>query len=184
MGQRIELALTRLADLAVDGSEVVAVDGGRSRRDRARRPLRVIAAVPRHPVLRRDARPRHLQQVELRRDLEHRPLEFGVGVHGPRLPGDAPDGAALPSGNLDASAQFGQCRQRQVADPVALAVDRRDQLVVPSTRSRLRVRSYPSSRNPVRFANQSCGMASMVARASDTLDTVRFTGRYRRGSPR
>lgn len=98
----------------------------------------MITAVPRHPVLGSDARPRRLQQVELRGDLKQSPLQFGVGVHGPCLTGDTPHGAALVTRYLDARTQFGQRRHFKAADAIALVVDRRDQHVVLNDQSATR----------------------------------------------
>jgi hypothetical protein len=88
-------------------------------------------------------------------------------VHGPRLTADAPDGAALLPGNLDARAQFGQRRQRKAADAVALAVARRHQLI--AINGELApgefVPVFPETRD---FREPIVRHSGIVARGSDT----------------
>jgi hypothetical protein len=58
--------------------------------------------VPSDPLFRSDVRSRHLEKVELRRDLEQCAFQFRLGMHGPRVADDTPDGTGSACGNLDA----------------------------------------------------------------------------------
>lgn len=85
--ERVELSVLPLPRLAVDGGEVVAVDGARAGCDGTRRTLRVIAAVAGDAVLGYYAGARLLQQVKLRSHLEQRTGELRVSVQGASVTG-------------------------------------------------------------------------------------------------
>jgi hypothetical protein len=112
IGQAVELPPGRLADAAVHGREVVAVDRGGPRRHGAGRSLRVVVGIAGDAVLRHHVGPDHLEHVELRGDLEQRTaiLRHPVqGAHvalddGQTLPARAPRGRRGRRGR----AQFGQ----------------------------------------------------------------------------
>jgi hypothetical protein len=65
VGEPIELPPRCLALAALDGGEVIAVDGRRAGGDGAGRPLRGIALISGHAIFRRNVRRHHLQQIDL-----------------------------------------------------------------------------------------------------------------------
>lgn len=83
----------------------------------------------RHSVFWRDTGARHLQQVELRGNLEQGTRKFGLGVHRPGLASHAPHGGSLAVRNFCAGTQLRESRQLKCADSVSLAVDSRHQIV-------------------------------------------------------
>ena len=137
IGERIDLPRGGLAGLPVHRREVVAPDGRRAGGHRAGRPLGVVAGIARHTVLGRDLGADHLEQVELRRDLEQRALVGRVGVHRADVAGDLRNAQRavrrpacaghharrrVAQGRNCSGAQLGHRRQLEPADAVRAAV--------------------------------------------------------------
>ena len=125
IGEAVDLAILRLADAAVDGCEVVAVDRRRAGGDRAGWPLSMVVLVSGDAMLRGDRRAGRLQRVELGRDLEQRALVFRRAV---QLADVALDNAELEPaargvGHRRAFAQRLQRSDLKFADRPAFAVD-------------------------------------------------------------
>lgn len=85
IGGTVELLVDRLTGLAIDVHEVVAVDRAGSAGDRARRPLSRIVFVDADAAFGGDRRASHLEQVELRGNLEERSGTGRVSVQGAHI---------------------------------------------------------------------------------------------------
>ena len=86
--QTIDLAISRLTDLAGNRHEVIPIDSGCTCGKRAGRPLGAIIGVSSDTILRCDVRPGHFQQVELGSDLKQRTVMGCVAMHAPHVAGD------------------------------------------------------------------------------------------------
>ena len=127
--RRVELPGRRLARLAADRDEVVAIDGGRAGGHGAGRPLGAIGRVAGYAVFGRDAGRDHFQQVELRGDLEQGSVVLGLPVqmaHVARHHAHA-EPAGKPAAGPRPGAQRIERDQFKRADAPALAVDPRAQ---------------------------------------------------------
>lgn len=85
----VDLAILRLPDRLAHLHEVVAIDRRGTGRDRARRALRAIPRVSRNAALGRHVFARHLEEVELRGDLEERVAVMRVAMQCPDVARDS-----------------------------------------------------------------------------------------------
>src|SRR4051794_12683909 len=106
----VKLTLGRLTLQTTDGYKIIAIDRRRTSSDRARWTLRPIALISRDSPFRSHVRRRHLQQIELRGNLEYCTGELRQLMHGPYVPGDTAQLKPSPEmvGRLHASAQLVQ----------------------------------------------------------------------------
>ena len=102
VSQAVDLPILRLTHMAVNGCEVVSIDRRGPSSDRARRSLGPIESVSSHTVFRRDIRPCHLQQIELRGYLEQRvPVDL-IAIESPDVTHDFRDPKGPVQRALDA----------------------------------------------------------------------------------
>ena len=118
-----------LADAIAHRNQVVPVDGSRGGRHRTRRPLGAVVDVAGHALLGSHTFGDHLQQVELRGDLEQCTFVLGFRVQFLHICDHNARRTPLSTSRIHPRPQLGQGRQRQLADAVALAVDRRGEFI-------------------------------------------------------
>ena len=121
--------VTGLPDAIAHRNQVVPVDRSRGGRHRTRRPLRAVVDVAGHTPLGGNGFRGHFQQVELGGDLEQCTFVLRFRVQLLHISDHDARRTALSPSRIDPGTQFGQRRQRQLADAVALAVGRRDEFI-------------------------------------------------------